>query len=569
MQETVTTDVLRAVNPLRLAGPVFDKELRVASRRRRTYLLRFLYIGALTWFVVMVLDVSVSGSNGGSAVVQAAQMGQLASRAVATIVWFEFLLAQLLAIVLLSGSIGNEIRQRSLDVLLTTPITSLQIVLGKFAGALLQLLLLLAVSLPLLAVVRVYGGVPWNYVIVSLCIILATALFTGALSLLVSVTDRHAYHVMSTVAGFCVLLWAGGAAAIGLLGLIDGFSRTTGQMLLYLTNPFCSLGVETATMATAVSSRWTAGLWPIHCAILLAAAALLLLLAARRVRRVALASGASAKGAVSDTKSTSSSVPAKPSPWRWRSSAVRRVQGSPIVWKERRRPLYRRRRGVLGILSTILVVLLMASLVVFFFVAAPTSLGRFCLAVAGLLQFLFVVSVAVSAASAITREKEGRTLTSLLVTPLESGWIIKDKAVGLLLRSLLILIPVPILGVVGAAFPPGFATGLPSLLFGLLTVILGETVFFLGLGLCMSVHLKTGVSAVVATFAGYLVVRILVDGFLGQAFRMLVQTGVLDPGQFWSRHGVAVIHVVVLGGVGLLLMWGAAKGLRRRCLAQL
>jgi hypothetical protein len=45
MQSIVTSDLMRAFNPLRLAGPVFDKELRVASRRRRTYLLRFAYVG--------------------------------------------------------------------------------------------------------------------------------------------------------------------------------------------------------------------------------------------------------------------------------------------------------------------------------------------------------------------------------------------------------------------------------------------------------------------------------------------------------------------------------------------
>jgi hypothetical protein len=65
MAEAVTFDVLRTFNPLRLAGPIFDKELRVASRRRRTYVLRFVYVGVLTLFVVQVIGVTTRVSVSG------------------------------------------------------------------------------------------------------------------------------------------------------------------------------------------------------------------------------------------------------------------------------------------------------------------------------------------------------------------------------------------------------------------------------------------------------------------------------------------------------------------------
>ena len=37
----------------RLSGPIFDKEMRVSSRRRRNYVLRFLYIGFFTFLVAV------------------------------------------------------------------------------------------------------------------------------------------------------------------------------------------------------------------------------------------------------------------------------------------------------------------------------------------------------------------------------------------------------------------------------------------------------------------------------------------------------------------------------------
>ncbi len=37
-----------------LIGPIFDKELRVSSRRRRNYVLRFIYLVFLTSVLVLV-----------------------------------------------------------------------------------------------------------------------------------------------------------------------------------------------------------------------------------------------------------------------------------------------------------------------------------------------------------------------------------------------------------------------------------------------------------------------------------------------------------------------------------
>ena len=47
-----------------LTGPIFDKELRVSSRRRRNYALRFFYILLLTAFIgiVWLAVVPISGN---------------------------------------------------------------------------------------------------------------------------------------------------------------------------------------------------------------------------------------------------------------------------------------------------------------------------------------------------------------------------------------------------------------------------------------------------------------------------------------------------------------------------
>lgn len=47
MQTAATTSLWQFLNPVRLAGPIFDKELRVASRRVGSYGLRGGYLALL------------------------------------------------------------------------------------------------------------------------------------------------------------------------------------------------------------------------------------------------------------------------------------------------------------------------------------------------------------------------------------------------------------------------------------------------------------------------------------------------------------------------------------------
>ena len=150
-----------------LTGPIFDKELRVSSRRRRNYLLRFAYILLLSIFILSIWYSALGIRGSGSAVYQISRLSSAGRQIITTIVWFQFIAAQLIALVMLSSSVSDEIHTGTLSVLMTTPISSFQIVTGKLLSKLLQLILLLAISLPLLAIIRVFGGVTWDYIVSS------------------------------------------------------------------------------------------------------------------------------------------------------------------------------------------------------------------------------------------------------------------------------------------------------------------------------------------------------------------------------------------------------------------
>ncbi|MBI5726062.1 MAG: ABC transporter permease subunit [Planctomycetes bacterium] len=171
-----------------LTGPILDKELRVASRRPRSYLFRLFFIVLLAGFIALswssiVKPYSYPCGSFDLAGFIAAQMGQMGKEIVDEIIWFQFWAMQLLAIVLVSNSIGEEIQQRTLGILATTPISGRQVVMGKLISKLLNLLLLLAVSLPVLAMVRVFGGAPLEFIVASLGTTFFAVLLAGAVTM--------------------------------------------------------------------------------------------------------------------------------------------------------------------------------------------------------------------------------------------------------------------------------------------------------------------------------------------------------------------------------------------------
>ena len=318
-----------------LTGPIFDKELRVSSRRRRNYALRFAYLALLTIFLVLVWLQEVRYS--GSAVYRVSRMARAGQMITIFIVWFQFGATQLLAIIMLSTSISDEIYNRTLGLLMTTPINSFQIVMGKLFSKLLQLILFLAISLPLLAIVRVFGGVPWDYVISGLCITLTAVMFVGSLSLFFSILSRRAYVVI-----ILVILTYG--VLFGLLPFFTGmlYNTITGHWpgdkltaAIFCPNPCGAMVFQTAIM---FNPRGMGGMpmlsWPLHCGIMLAASAVVLFLSVAMVRKVALRQATGQLGTTRRRRCFRKKGPLMAGAVRQESTGrIRRINGSPTIWR--------------------------------------------------------------------------------------------------------------------------------------------------------------------------------------------------------------------------------------------
>lgn len=562
MASSLTISLVERFNPLQLAGPLLDKELRVSSRQRRLYLLRCGYIAVLMLFVLQAYVAGLHSRGTASAVVRASRMGEIAKAVMAGMAWFQFGASPLLAIVLLSGAIGGEVRQRTLDTLLVTPMTDWQIIMGKFFAKLLQVLTFLAISLPILAIVRVFGGVPWDYVVSSLCITLTATMFAGSLSLLLSVTSPRTRHVVSHVLAWIFIVWAGlwgGLAALAYAELVD---QTTLDTVLLLTHPMV---VMTRTTGTMLSGSGTV-VWPWHCLVILGTTIVLLRLSIWRLRKIRWMSSLPQPHRRSRRPDAcgeeTSRLVSRWTLWRPKRGPIR---GSPIVWKEMRKGMLSVRRHSRWdwVRSSILSIVVVACITVMI-VGRLTSLGVVFLGGAALVVLMFTLGVTSASASAITEEKQSHTWPILLTTTLSNREIVRGKVLGSVARNLPLLALAAILGLLAMLCGPHLvlaSAGVILFVIGWLIRLIGTVIFLVGVAARFGVSMKSASTAVVGTLGVYLGAR-MVFGLVFTVAMVPVAAGG-SVGVVMALIVSAVVQAVIYGLLGIAAMNWAAAQLRR------
>ena len=503
----------------RLTGPLFDKELRVSSRRRRNYVLRFMYIIFLTLFIVSVWLEVVQLQ--GAAAFQKARMSIAGKTIITTIVSFQFIATQLIAVIMLSNSISDEIYHRTLGVLMTTPINSFQIVMGKLFSKLLQIILLLAMSVPLLAIVRVFGGVPWGYILSSLCITITAVVFAGSLSLNFSISNRRAYVVIiKTIVTLGILYMFIPALAGALLRprwfYIPVFRNPVSQFpeliaLLYL-NPFGAMSINTAAMlspAAGIPSLF----WPLHCGIMLIASAFLIARSIKIVRKVALRQAVGSAELIPRfrfrRKKGLNSLPVGQSGES--SGIIKPVNGLPVLWKELRAPMIQGGDGRNSIIG--LGVAVIALLITYAIFAQQRFLDEDFAHVMYALMFVTMGSIfhMVLSATCITSEKESSSWPILMATSMDDWHIVLGKAAGVFYKCL----PIWLLFAGHVLIFVLIRYIHPIAIIHVFIFITGLSVFLTGLGIYCSACFKRTTWAVVSNFAFILVLWAVIPIVLG------------------------------------------------------
>ena len=187
------------------ANPVFVRIVQGGSRRVRHLWVRMIYLGVLVTMVVLGL-LTGGGLGTGISLTELAKAG---TGVFSIVSYGQVALICLLAPIFMAGAIGQEKMGRTYDILLTTPLSNLQIVLGSLMGRLFFVWALLISGLPLFAVLLIFGGVAIRSVFVSFTVAAMSALVVGSVAMALSVMRaggrKAIFFFVITVATYLVV----------------------------------------------------------------------------------------------------------------------------------------------------------------------------------------------------------------------------------------------------------------------------------------------------------------------------------------------------------------------------
>ncbi len=455
-------------------NPVAVRLVQGGSRRRRHMYIRAAYLGVLMVVLLyaLLLSTNTGGGGGGLSYRQLASAGAQAFEFTA---YLQIGLICLLAPVFMAGAIAQEANPKTWDILLTTPLSAAEIVLGNLLGRLFFILALLVSSLPLFALTQYFGGVPGRAIFASYLIAACAALLVGAMAIALSVSrlvgKRAVFAFYVCTVSYLAITWAADAI-VGIPGKVSPMTAI---------NPFLALR---ALLNPTGYARYAAGDgaadwgglgWMVEqpvtaWCVLSGGLSLMLIIASTLTVRAGGIAGLGGQGGRGEGG-------AGKKPWYLRLLGLsgkgvehrppRNVWHNPIAWREAAARNATLGRMVARYSFIVLGVLWALGIVLYFHGGSmPTATFRQLVFYTVMGEMIVLALVAVNmAATAVAKEREDGTLDLLLTTPLTPRDYLGGKIRGMV-AYLIPLIGVPVgtlliagayvgLAQVGLVHPPG------------------------------------------------------------------------------------------------------------------
>lgn len=220
-------------------NPVYQRELKTGVRSFRTSLILFGYNGLLALFGLFAFYVTFEYEHRFGGSVNYASILRIYAIIAAT----EFCLVLFSVPALTSGAIAGEREKQTLEILLTTKLSPIQIILGKLASSISMMILLAFSSLPILALVFSIGGVTLKDFAEFMLLVIVTAIYIGSIGIFFSALFKKT--TSATVATY-------GTLFILVVGTIGFTWVITVIMQMKLDN----INVEEVVYRTADVGNW-------------------------------------------------------------------------------------------------------------------------------------------------------------------------------------------------------------------------------------------------------------------------------------------------------------------------
>ncbi|HVS72016.1 MAG TPA: ABC transporter permease subunit [Phycisphaerae bacterium] len=410
-------------------NPILLRVVTAGGRRLRHAFTRWGYLGLL---ILVLLIALVSGNATASSL---SELAKASSQVFSAISYVQLGMICLLAPVFCAAAITQERDSRTYNILLATPLTNAQIVLGSLFSRLYYVVALLLSGVPVFAITLLYGGVTASNIALSFAIALSTALFTGSLAIAIAVFRLGSgktvfwFYVFNAIYLVAVYLVDRSWLRTDATGAVHTTWLTTIHPFLALESVVRSTSYPTPDLSTMAGRnffvRWYFE-YPAHMYVALTTAASVALVAPSAIvlRRIAQRSEVGF--------------------WSFFGNMLRRgkegkgrkarpVWANPVAWREAATRAGFSGRGLTRWM-TILVGMVAAGGLLYAYLSGALGVddARQVLMLLVVVEFSVSLLVATNtSAAAVTKERESQTLDLLLVTPITSRYYIWGKLRGL------------------------------------------------------------------------------------------------------------------------------------------
>ena len=201
---------------------LFAKESRWRMRGRRAFVIMTIYVAVLAVLVLFVyrgmydraqFESTLVGGLAPAEFVSGSLSLQIGQSVFTTILIVQTLLTIMLAPALTSGSISMEREKQTLELLITTPVSTLGMVIGKLISSLAFVFLLVLASVPLMSVVFVFGGIAPDDVVRAYVLLFAVTFGIGSIGLFMSALVKRT-QIATALSYVAVFLLAFGSLAL-------------------------------------------------------------------------------------------------------------------------------------------------------------------------------------------------------------------------------------------------------------------------------------------------------------------------------------------------------------------
>jgi len=188
------------------SNPIVLKEMRGRMRGNRAFLVILAYLTLMSLFALLVYVAYTLAVNQNA---YDASL-QIAGKVVfGSVVGIELFLVCFIAPAFTAGAISGEREHQTYELLRTTLVPARSLVLGKLTSALSFMVLLLFLGLPVQSLAFLLGGVAPEEILISLAILLSTALASGASGIFFSALMRRTLGASVLTYAFALVIMIG------------------------------------------------------------------------------------------------------------------------------------------------------------------------------------------------------------------------------------------------------------------------------------------------------------------------------------------------------------------------